>query len=422
MNCAKSIPFLLAGLLTVFCENPPLPPSSDTGAANITAKIGRVGTLSKRADISFAKLCIALSANGEISVFDTIPISGNGANTVSKTYESLAALKTWTLTVNTLDSQDSIIHSGLTTFDIRPRQTTNVSIDLPSRFSMLKANFSPIRDSVTRCELLIDGIKTDDSSFAKQSAIGKSIQLAYDYMPTGQAKRIKMDVYGDMWNSNILLYTGDTLVTAIAGANQYYTIVLKWKGPKAPPTGQATMTAVLGAIGTVVVNGVIEDIGDYVVIGFDTFPDGSEVANGTIITNQYARLGVVFSMEDPTARPVAINNCDGPPISVPNALMNNYDPLCNPTLTIRATFVLNDGVTQGITSNARFSYISDAIGLGRLEAYDVNGNLLANSISTNVGIEALSVSAPNIAYVLIYPDHDVIVDNFTFSPVSPVNP
>jgi hypothetical protein len=256
----KKLTFLAFAAISLFnCENPtPLPNDNPSGGANITIKMGKVGALAKRTDIEFSRLCIALSATGEATIYDTIPISGNGATSVNKTYEDLASLKTWTLKVNTIDIKDSTIHAGSIAFDVRPRQTADVTVDLPAQYSMLKANFSPIRDSVTRCELLLDGVVIDDSSFGKQSALGTSIQLAFDYLPVGVTKRIKMDVYGEMWGFDTLLYTSDTVITSVAGENKSYNIALKWVGPKLPPPGQASMNVILGAVGTVSVNGELQ--------------------------------------------------------------------------------------------------------------------------------------------------------------------
>ncbi len=234
-------------------------PNGESGSANITVKIGNVGSLAKSATIEFAKLCVSLSASGETPIYDTIPISGNGTNTVSKTYGPLASLKTWTLNVHSLDARDSIIHSGSTTFNVLPRQTVTIPVlDLSAHFSMLKANFFPIRDSVTRCELLVDGINVNDSSFAKQSLIGDTVRLDYDYLKTNVSQRIKMDVYGSMWGFDTLLYTGDTAITPLPGVNSTYAITLKWVGPSLPPPGQATMTVILGAVGTVTIEGTLK--------------------------------------------------------------------------------------------------------------------------------------------------------------------
>jgi len=253
---------IMTGLMAFYCSNRPQPLQPDTkapGAATITVKTGKVGSLAKAADISLSKLCVSLSAEDETTVYDTIAMSGNGSTTVTKTYGNLASMKTWILAVKTLDSKDSLIHGGSTAFDVRPGQTANVSLDLQSRFSMLKANFSPIRDSVTRCELLLDGIKVDDSSFAKQSAVGDTIKLVCDYLKTNVSQRIRMDVYGIMWGYDTLLYTGDTAITPLPGVNSSYKITLKWVGPALPPSGQATMSVILGAVGTTTVNGVLKN-------------------------------------------------------------------------------------------------------------------------------------------------------------------
>jgi len=83
-----------AGLLSISCDGPTLPSISGTpGSANITVRIGKVGSLAKLADISFAMLCVRLSAPGETNIFDTIALSGNGSTTVAKPYDDLASLK-----------------------------------------------------------------------------------------------------------------------------------------------------------------------------------------------------------------------------------------------------------------------------------------------------------------------------------------
>jgi formylglycine-generating enzyme len=132
------------------------------------------------------------------------------------------------------------------------------ALDLDSRFSMLKANFFPIRDSVTRCELLVDGAIVDDSSFAKQSLIGDTVRLAYDYLKTNVLQHISLYAYGSMWGFDTLLYACDTAIIAQPGVNASYTVILKWVGPGFPPTGSATMTAALGEVGTVVINGNLQ--------------------------------------------------------------------------------------------------------------------------------------------------------------------
>ena len=261
------IVFLTVSVAFIFnaCSSKaPLSPASNTepGSASVTVKMGTIGSLAKRANIEFAKLCVSLSASGETTVLDTLSLSGNSSTTVSKTYGPLASLKTWTLNVLSLDTRDSLIHSGSTTFDVRPKQTSNVNLDLNARFSMLKANFFPIRDSVTRCELLVDGTLKASESFPIQSRLGDTVKLGFDYLQTNLLQRIKMDVYGSMWGFDTLLYTADTAINPQPGVNSNYNLTLKWVGPALPPPGQATMTVVLGALGTVSINGELQNNGD----------------------------------------------------------------------------------------------------------------------------------------------------------------
>jgi alpha-tubulin suppressor-like RCC1 family protein len=234
---------------------------SEDGSANVSIKVGAVGALAKTAktaDIAMTRLIVSLAAAGQTAINDTFPLAGTSSTTINKTYENLAPFVTWTLSAKSLDSRDSVIHAGFSTFTLQPRQMLSVSLNLDARYSMLKANFFPIRDSVTRCVLIADGAVKKDSSFAKQALLGDTVRLSFDYLQTGLAQRIKMEVYGVMWGLDTLLYTGDTLIMPVAGVNANYNITLKWVGPAQPPRGQATMTVTLGAVGTVTVNGNLE--------------------------------------------------------------------------------------------------------------------------------------------------------------------
>jgi len=250
---------LLSGFFLFSCSKSPNNPvdRSDPGSANITVEVGKVGVLGKIRNIELSKLYISLTAPGEIPIYDTINLSGNGQQTISKTYSDLASLlKTWTLLAESRDVDGVVIHSGSTQFIVPARNTISVALNLDAKYSMLKANFFPIRDSVTRCELLVDGSKVDDSSFAKQALLGDTVRLSNNYLTTGISQRVKLDVYGIMWGFDTLLYTGDTAITPLPGINASYTITLRWVGP-GPLPGGASMTVVLGAIGTVVINGII---------------------------------------------------------------------------------------------------------------------------------------------------------------------
>jgi len=256
---------LLSALILFFCSK--LPNNSadrnDPGSANISISIGKVGSLGKIRNIELSKLYLTLSAPGETTIRDSFSLSGNAGGTYAKTYSNLASLlKTWKLAAESKDIAGNTIHFGSTQFIVPARRIIPVTLNLSARFSMLKANYFPIRDSVTRCELLVNGTKQDDSSFAKQALIGDTVRLSYNYLDTGVAQRIKLNVYGTMWGFDTLMYSGDTLVTPLTGANASYNIVLKWVGPALPPPGQVTMTVVLGAVGSITINGQLDDSRD----------------------------------------------------------------------------------------------------------------------------------------------------------------
>lgn len=235
------------------------------GAAKVVIQAGRIGALAKGAPlakaaaIELAELEVTLSAAGETSVTETFPLSGNGPATVSHTFPGLASPKTWSLSALTRDRLGEIIHRGASSFEVRPRQTARVDLALSALFSMLRANFHPIRDSVTRVELWVDGDRRDDSAFAKQSALGDTIPLFFDYLAAGSSHVLGLRVFGEMWGLDTLLYSADTSLNVVAGEDGTHSLLLSWVGPASPPPGQATMTVSLGRVGTQVVNGHLED-------------------------------------------------------------------------------------------------------------------------------------------------------------------
>lgn len=259
---------LCSSLLMFSCtreeRNPSAPEGSlaGTGSALVTIQSGRVGGLakgSKASDINLASLEVTLTAPGETPVTQSFRLSGSGSSTISNTFQELAALKTWTLSARTLDQAGQVIHSGSTTFEVRPRQTSDVNLDLSALFSMLKARFYPVRDSVTRLELIVDGVIRDQISFAKQTRLGDTIPLAFDYLTTGASHTIRLSAYGDMWGFDTLLYSADTVLAIAAGQDASHGIILRWAGPRLPPAGEAEMRVSLGSVGTVTMNGRLED-------------------------------------------------------------------------------------------------------------------------------------------------------------------
>jgi hypothetical protein len=252
----------------------------------VTIHAGGVGALSKAAGskaIEMSDLYVVLAAEGEDTVYDTLSLTGGShERTERATYTGLASriedrIVEWTLAVESRDGNGEVIHSGDTAFAIPPLDTAEVELHLSAQYSMLKANYRPIRDSVTRCELIVDGETVADSSFAKQSLVGENVQLAFDYLqaaPMGVAGDIELNVYGVLWGIDTLLYTGDTTISVVSGADDACDVVLDYVGPDTLHGG-ATMVVTLGAVGTTTINGSLAQPR----YGCPTFPKYSPAGN-----------------------------------------------------------------------------------------------------------------------------------------------
>ena len=257
---ALSTSFLIWGCNSESSTSPTTP-ESKLGTAQVSIKSSQVGKLARMAttvaDIELVKLILNLSAEGETSISDTTLISGNGATQVIREFNNLTPLKTWTVEATTIDSQDSIIHQGGTSFDVQPAQTTDVTLDLDAKYSMLKAEFNQIRDSVTSLHLFVDAVEVNTTTFASGTNNGTSVILDYDYLlaDAPAIHDIKMQAQGFLWGLPYTLYEGDVEVVVTPGQDTSYVINLEWVGPGEPPAGQASMTVNLGNIGSVTVEG-----------------------------------------------------------------------------------------------------------------------------------------------------------------------
>lgn len=255
-------------------------PAAEPGSAQVLIRTGKIGRLAKKAAIELSRLEITLSAPGESTVVREFPLTGSGAATVSHTIPGLASLKPWTLAARSLDLNGRVIHSGSADFEVRPRQTAEVSLDLAALYSMLRASFYPVRDSVTRCELWIDGELRADTAFPKQSRLGDTIVLAYDYVGAAADHEFRMEAHGGMWGIDTLLYAGDTVLRVSAGVDAAVALRLPWVGPRTPPPGQAAMEVALGAVGTLLLNGRMEGAAEWMEIAAPGGPEGP-VVNGS---------------------------------------------------------------------------------------------------------------------------------------------
>jgi hypothetical protein len=255
--------------------------------------VNKGGALSKGATISYKKLIVTMVSNATTpdTLRDTITPGHNGftavatdSQTVSKTY-GIKPLRSWTITVKTLDQKDSVIHSANTTANsILIGENRTVSLTLTSKFVMYVAKFV-LPDSlsatgsttkqvlnINRFVMKVDGRTVVDSTkpsgyFAATPTVN-SIQ--FDYIKADTAHSLELYIYGVIpnWPSNKPLF-GDTIAVAPTGRDSTYTPTLPWMGPGSPddpnydplhPTGAtAGLEIHIGKVGTVtfepVVNG-----------------------------------------------------------------------------------------------------------------------------------------------------------------------
>lgn len=237
------------------------------GDLNLTILTGNVGR-SIQNRIVMNRILITLSSNGEDTINLEVPMSSTSGTTILKEFTELAANKEWTLSINTYDVNNIIIHSSVEKFTLSSGEKKDMLIELAAKYSVLYSQFTPIKDSVNKCEVVVDGIKVKDSSFLSQSLVGQSVAISYDYLSAsieGIEHEVKLNVYGEMWGVEYLLYTGDTVINVVSGEKVNCNLDLNWVGPNEKPVGDVGITVQLGIVDTVFINGkLIDDEGSII--------------------------------------------------------------------------------------------------------------------------------------------------------------
>ncbi|MBD3419727.1 MAG: hypothetical protein GF398_06375 [Chitinivibrionales bacterium] len=233
------------------------------GQAELAIELGKVGSLAKAtaaAEIRLSALYLKLTAQGEGDINDTFALSGHDQITITKKYENLTPCKEWTLTVESRDAVNQVIHFGREIFKVNPGKTSKVDLELLANYSMLVANFFPIPANITRCEVVLDGRSTTDSSFSAGAHSNDTVRLSYDYLRASDCMQhtIKMNVYGEYMGSTLLLYTGEISICVKSGEDKTYNLRLRWVGPTIQDAGAADINVELGTVGTVTLNGIID--------------------------------------------------------------------------------------------------------------------------------------------------------------------
>ncbi len=255
------LPGTLAALVVAGCLNDS---GSKHGKAEVRVRLEKIGAMQKGAAanaIEMQNLVLVLRLAGALTRRDTIPLSGNGQKTVMMTYENLSSLRTWSLEGTARGCKGITIYRDSVKFTVPAEGTAEIALNLRPIYSMLTARFFPIRDSVTRCELWVDGALIADSSFPVQSLVGDTVKLTRDYVLADSAGRetvIRMDVYGDWFGQkNLLLYRGEASIKVYSSRDTSYDISLFRVGPPAP-IGQGKINVTLGAVRNANVNGYLD--------------------------------------------------------------------------------------------------------------------------------------------------------------------
>lgn len=235
-----------------------------------TIVLGKVGALGKGSAINLSKLVLTAvsTATPPDTVRDTASVSGNAQVTVLRTL-TLAPLRTWVVSAKSLDSKDSVIHSGSSaSFFVKPADTAVVSLNLASRFAMYEARFNSLPDSISssvsgtgkdklninRVVLLVDGVVKADSVLASGFfSANQSVNVFWDYITPGN-HTVTLEAYGVLNTFTGKLYSGASNFTVTAGNDDTRNVTLGWVGPT---TGTGKLTVTLGKVGKVTVNGAL---------------------------------------------------------------------------------------------------------------------------------------------------------------------
>jgi len=244
-----------------------------TGDVNAASKSG----LSKGSTISLSKLIVTMVSNSTSptasdTIRDTIRAGVSqgfvSTSTADQTIDSvyvLKALRTWYITVKTLDTKDSLVHIKQdTVVNLLAGETRPLTLTLNPRFVMYKANFN-FPDSlatlatsfkqklnVKRLVMKVNGTTVVDSSLSPLFAPNTAYTIGYDYVTVNTGTTVQLLVYGNLtgWN-----FAGDSLLysktdISVGGLNPglggTQTATLDYVGPV---TGKENLTFTIVKVG-----------------------------------------------------------------------------------------------------------------------------------------------------------------------------
>ena len=243
-----------------------------TSDVNATAKSG----LGKGSTITLSKLIVTLVSNSATptasdTIRDTIRAGVSqgfvSTSTSTQTIDSvyvLKALRTWYITVKTLDTKDSVVHIQTDSIPkLLAGETRPKSMTLNPRFVMYKANFNfpdslatlatsfKQKMNVKKILMKVNGVLVAGDStttFLPNTAYS----IGFDYVPVNTGTTVELSVIGNLtgWSyvgdSTLFRKTNILVGSIVPGTDGTQTDTLLYVGPQ---TGKANMTITITKVG-----------------------------------------------------------------------------------------------------------------------------------------------------------------------------
>lgn len=278
---------LVVGGVMVGCLNDSAP--SNGGDARIVVQAGikdvnKVNGLTKSSVITLNKLVITLTSSiaSDSVIRDTIIAHPDSAfkpgATSDQTYARSIAVKplrSWTVSVKTLDVNDSVIHSATQLIpNLLLGETREVTLNLTSRFVMYEAKFS-LPDSlnftqlgikqqlsVDRVVMIVDGDTVIDSTRAPRFASSPAVNtVRFDYISVSDTPDVKIEFFGrvgaDTTAGKLYEYVFENVDPGKETPNDPVQAV--YTGPNSSQLGAtAGLTIKIGKVGTVIFTPIID--------------------------------------------------------------------------------------------------------------------------------------------------------------------
>lgn len=236
--------------------------------------------LAKTAKIELRKLVITLTSSdtGDAVRRDTILANDSVGSsfttdatddqTVTRNYR-VTPLRSWTITVKTLDAKDSVIHTSTTTAsNLLVGETRAVTLNLSSRFVMYEAKFK-LPDSLTftqldslkqvlsvrRMVMIVDGDTVIDSSRTTRFSPDPTIHsIFFDYIDVNDTPDVKIEFFGSVGGDTTSTKLFEYLFEDVDPNDETPTVAeAEYTGPGASQLGSnAALTINIGKVGTVV--------------------------------------------------------------------------------------------------------------------------------------------------------------------------